>query len=195
MPGVKICVFCSSSDAVDSAYFKAAADTGALIGAGGHTLIFGGGRVGMMGAVARAVHENGGRVIGIIPDFMHRKAVTYEKCDELTVTHGMRERKARMMETAEAFIALPGGFGTLEELSELITQLQFGILSRPLVLVNTLGFYDLLAEVFQRFYREKFAKPEMASVLALVSDPAEAMRRIDGFTPPRLVSKWFSTGG
>ncbi len=191
---MKICVFCTSSDAVDPAYFRAAAEMGVLIGGGGHTLVFGGGRVGMMGAVARAVHENGGRVVGIIPDFMHRKAVAYEKCDELTVTRGMRERKAKMMETAEAFVALPGGFGTLEELSELITQLQFGILSRPLALVNTLGFYDLLAQVFQRFYSEKFAKPEMANVLALVPDPAEAMRHIHGFTPPRLVSKWFSPG-
>ncbi|MGA2765768.1 MAG: TIGR00730 family Rossman fold protein [Spirochaetia bacterium] len=188
---MKICVFCSSSDAVDPAYFSAAAALGALIGSGGHTLVFGGGRVGMMGAVARAVHENGGRVIGIIPDFMHRRAVTYEKCDELTVTADMRERKARMMEAADAFVALPGGFGTLEELSELITQLQFGILKRPLALVNTLGFYDLLARVFEKFYQEKFAKPEMASVLAVVGDPAEAMRHIREFTPPPLVSKWF----
>ncbi len=190
-PRVKICVFCSSSDAVDPAYFSAAAALGTLIGSGGHTLVFGGGRVGMMGAVARAVHENGGRVVGIIPDFMHRKAVTYERCDELTVTADMRERKARMMETADAFVVLPGGFGTLEELSELITQLQFGILKRPLALVNTLGFYDLLARVFEKFYQEKFAKPEMASVLAVVGDPAEAMRHIRDFTPPPLVSKWF----
>ena len=189
--GVKICVFCSSSDAVDGAYFRAAAEMGALIGAEGHSLVFGGGKVGMMGALARAVHENGGRVIGIIPDFMHRKAVTYEECDELTVTPDMRERKARMMGAADAFVALPGGFGTLEEVSELITQLQFGILKRPLVLVNTQGFYDLLAEVFQRFYRERFAKPEMASVLALVRGPAEAMRHIREFVPPPLVSKWF----
>jgi len=188
---VKICVFCSSSDAVDPAYFAAAAEMGALIGAEGHTLVYGGGRVGMMGEVARAVHDKGGRVVGIIPDFMHRKAVAYEKCDELTVTADMRERKARMMSSAEAFVALPGGFGTLEELSELITQLQFGILVRPLVLVNTLGFFDPLAAVFDRFYREKFAKPEMGGVLALVPDPAEAMRRIHGFVPPRLVSKWF----
>jgi len=190
--GVKICVFCSSSDAVDPAYFAAATEMGALIGTEGHTLVYGGGKVGMMGAVARAVHGNGGRVIGIIPDFMHRKAVAYEKCDELTVTVDMRERKAMMMGTSEAFVALPGGFGTLEELSELITQLQFGILVRPLVLVNTLGFFDPLAAVFEKFYREKFAKREMASVLALVPDPAEAMRRIEGFEPPRLVSKWFA---
>ncbi len=189
---MKICVFCSSSDAVDPAYFAAATEMGALIGMEGHTLVYGGGKVGMMGAVARAVHGNGGRVIGIIPDFMHRKAVAYEKCDELTITADMRERKAMMMGTSEAFVALPGGFGTLEELSELITQLQFGILVRPLVLVNTLGFFDPLAAVFEKFYREKFAKPEMASVLALVPDPAEAMRRIGGFEPPRLVSKWFA---
>jgi hypothetical protein len=165
---------------------------GELIGAEGHTLVYGGGRVGMMGAVARAVHENGGRVVGIIPDFMHRKAVAYEKCDQLTVTANMRERKARMMEASDAFVALPGGFGTLEELSELITQLQFGFLVRPLVLVNTLGFFEPLAAVFQKFYQERFAKPELGEVLTLVPDPTEAMRRIQSFVPPRLVSKWFA---
>jgi cytokinin riboside 5'-monophosphate phosphoribohydrolase len=188
---VKICVFCSSSDVVGPDYFAAAAEMGRLIGAEGHTLVYGGGKVGMMGAVARAVHASGGRVIGIIPDFMQRKAVAYERCDELIVTADMRERKARMMETSEAFVALPGGFGTLEELSELITQLQFGILARPLALVNTLGFFDPLAAVFQKFYQERFAKPELGQVLAIVADPAEAMERIRSFVPPRLVSKWF----
>ncbi|MGO9411124.1 MAG: TIGR00730 family Rossman fold protein [Spirochaetia bacterium] len=188
---MKICVFCSSSDAVGPAYFAAATEMGRLIGADGHTLVYGGGKVGMMGAVARAVHGSGGRVIGIIPDFMHRKAVAYERCDELTVTTDMRERKARMMETSEAFVALPGGFGTLEELSELITQLQFGILVRPFVLVNTLGFFEPLAAVFQKFYEEKFAKPELGQVLSLVADPAQAMEQILAFVPPPLVSKWF----
>ena len=188
---MKICVFCSSSDAVDPTYFAAATHMGELIGTEGHTLVYGGGKVGMMGAVARAVHLSGGRVIGIIPDFMHRKAVAYENCDELTVTTSMRERKAIMMETSEAFVALPGGFGTLEELSELITQLQFGIIACPLALVNTLRFFDPLSAVFEKFYRERFAKPELGRVLALVSDPAEAMRHIYNFVPPRLVSKWF----
>ena len=189
--GVKICVFCSSSDAVDRAYFSAATRLGELIGAEGHTLVYGGGKIGMMGAVARAVHLSGGRVIGIIPDFMHRKAVAYEKCDELTITADMRERKTKMMESSDAFVALPGGFGTLEELSELITQLQFGIISCPLALVNTLGFFDPLAAVFEKFYRERFAKPELGRVLALVSGPVEAMRHIHDFVPPPLVSKWF----
>ncbi len=190
---MKICVFCSSSDAVGPEYFSAASSLGALIGSGGHTLVFGGGKVGMMGAVARSVHESGGRVIGIIPEFMHRKpGVTYEECDELVVTDDMRERKARMMETSEAFVALPGGFGTLEELSELITLLQFRLLTRPLALVNTLGFYDGLAGMFERFYREKFAKPENGAVFSLVDDPHAAMQYIRTFTPPKLVSKWFS---
>jgi len=189
---MKICVFCSSSDAVGPEYFAAAAAMGSLIGSGGHTLVFGGGRVGMMGAVARAVHAAGGRVVGIIPRFMDRTGVTYEKCDDLVVTEDMRDRKARMMSSSNAFVALPGGFGTLEELSELITLLQFRLLTGPLALVNTLGFYDGLAGIFERFYREKFAKPENGSVLALVEDPEAAMRYIDTFTPPKLVSKWFA---
>lgn len=189
---MKICVFCSSSDAVGPEYFAAAAAMGSLIGSGRHTLVYGGGTVGMMGAVARAVHGAGGRVVGIIPRFMDRAGVTYDKCDELVVTEDMRDRKAGMMGSSDAFVALPGGFGTLEELAELITLLQFRLLTGPLALVNTLGFYDGLAGLFERFYREKFAKPENGSVLALVEDPAAAMRYIDTFTPPQLVSKWFS---
>jgi len=188
---LNICVFCSSSDAVDPAYFAAATRMGELIATEGHTLVYGGGKVGMMGAVARAAHDSGGRVIGIIPDFMHSKNVVYEYCDELTVTAGIRERKAKMMECSEAFVVLPGGFGTLEELSELITQLQFGIITCPLAIVNTLGFFDPLLAVFEKFYQERFAKPELGRVLALVPDPGGAMGHIRNFVPPLLARKWF----
>ena len=130
---MRICVFCSSSDAVDRAFLDAAAQTGSLIAQGGHSLVFGGGRVGLMGAVARGVHAGGGRVVGIIPTFMNRPGVPCLDCDELIFTADMRERKARMMEMAEAFIALPGGFGTLEEMSEVITQKQFDFVTYALL--------------------------------------------------------------
>jgi uncharacterized protein (TIGR00730 family) len=189
---VKVCVFCSSSDAVDGAYLAAAAEMGALIGGGGHTLVFGGGRVGMMGATARAVHEAGGRVIGVIPTFMNRPGVPYLECDELTFTKDMRERKMLMMEMADAFIALPGGFGTLEEISEVITQKQFGFIKAPLAAVNTAGFFDPLAAFFENFYAQNFAKPVFRATCPFVATPGEAMAYIRDYTPPAVTSKWFT---
>jgi cytokinin riboside 5'-monophosphate phosphoribohydrolase len=189
---MKICVFCSSSDAVGETYVAAAAAMGALIGQGGHTLVYGGGRVGLMGATARAVHQHGGRVIGVIPSFMNRPGVPYLECDELSFTKDMRERKAMMMELAEAFIALPGGFGTLEEMAEVITQKQFGFHTGPLVAVNTEGFYDSLASFFDVFYARSFAKPAFRATCPFVATPEEAMAYIAGYTPPALTSKWFT---
>jgi cytokinin riboside 5'-monophosphate phosphoribohydrolase len=188
---MRICVFCSSSDAVAPSYTAAAADLGALIGRGGHTLVYGGGRVGLMGATARAVHQAGGRVVGIIPEFMNRPGVPYLECDELSFTKDMRERKARMVEMAEAFVALPGGFGTLEELSEVITLKQFGFHAGPLVAVNTAGFYDALSDFFEGFYRESFAKTAFRATCPFVATPGAAMEYIAGYTPPPLTSKWF----
>jgi uncharacterized protein (TIGR00730 family) len=189
---MRICVFCSSSDAVDGAYRAAAAELGALIGAGGHTMVYGGGRVGLMGVAALAARDNGARVVGIIPEFMNRPGVPNLDCDELVFTKDMRERKARMMEMSDAFVALPGGFGTLEELSEVITQKQFDFLKGPLVAVNTDGFYDHLAAFFEKFYENRFAKPAFRATCPFVSDPAAAMRYIRGYTPPAPTSKWFT---
>ena len=187
---MKICVFCSSSDAVDGAYRAAAAEMGALIGAGGHTMVYGGGRVGLMGAAARAARERGAPVIGIIPEFMNRPGVPNLDCDELLFTRDMRERKARMMEMSDAFVALPGGFGTLEELSEVITQKQFDYLKGPLVAVNTDGFYDPLAAFFERFYEKRFAKPSFRATCPFVPDPAAAMQYIQEYAPTPPISKW-----
>jgi cytokinin riboside 5'-monophosphate phosphoribohydrolase len=189
---MKVCVFCSSSDAVDRSYLAAAAEMGRLIGGGGHVLVYGGGDVGLMGATARAVHGAGGRVIGVIPTFMNKPGVPYLDCDELTFTKDMRERKALMMEMSDAFIALPGGFGTLEEISEVITQKQFGFIKAPLVVVNTAGFFDHLAAFFEKFYSHSFAKPVFRATCPFVATPAEAMTYITDYTPPAVTSKWFT---
>jgi cytokinin riboside 5'-monophosphate phosphoribohydrolase len=189
---VRICVFCSSSDAVDGEYLDAASAMGRLIGAGGHTLVFGGGRVGLMGATARAVHAAGGRVIGIIPRFMDKPGVPYTECDELEFTQTMAERKGRMMTLAEAFVALPGGFGTLEEMSEIITQKQFEIVKAPLVAVNTRGFYDPLAAFFEVFYERRFAKPAYRATCPFVPTPEVAMEYVTSYSPPPSTSKWFT---
>jgi uncharacterized protein (TIGR00730 family) len=189
---MNICIFCSSSDAVDGAYRAAAAEMGVLVGRGGHTMVYGGGRVGLMGEAARAAKEAGARVIGIIPRFMNKPGVPNLDCDELEYTNDMQERKARMMKISDAFVALPGGFGTLEEMSEVITQKQFDFLKGPLVAVNTNGFYDHLAAFFEEFYARKFAKPAFRATCPFVADPAEAMAYINGYAPPASTSKWFT---
>jgi len=188
---MNVCVFCSSSDAVDRVYLDVATEMGAMIGAAGHALVFGGGAVGLMGATARAVQRGGGKVIGIIPTFMNRPGVPYSDCDELQFTADMRERKTRMIALSQAFICLPGGFGTLEEMSEVITQKQFNFVKAPLVAVNTLGFYDSLAAFFEEFYRRKFAKPDFRATCPFVATPRDAMGYVTTYVPPAPTSKWF----
>jgi hypothetical protein len=145
-----------------------------------------------MGAAARAARENGARVIGIIPQFMNRPGVPDFECHELHFTGDMRERKARMMEMSDAFVALPGGFGTLEEISEVMTQKQFDFLKVPLVAVNTHGFYNHLAAFFEEFYTQNFAKPAFRAICPFVGSPAEAMAYIGNYTAPVGTSKWFT---
>ncbi len=136
--------------------------------------------------------RGGGKVVGIIPTFMNRPGVPYRECDELVFTTDMRERKARMMAMAEAFIALPGGFGTLEEMSEVITQKQFDFVKAPLVAVNVNGFYDRLAELFEVFYAQRFAKPAFRATCPFVASPSDAMAYIGTYRPPESTSKWFT---
>jgi uncharacterized protein (TIGR00730 family) len=116
-----ICVFSSSSDAIDRSFFQVAAELGAAIARRGDVMVFGGFNVGLMGEAARAVHQQGGRVVGVIPAFIESRGLGYDAADELIVTRDMRERKAAMEVRADAFVALPGGFGTLEEMFEIIT--------------------------------------------------------------------------
>lgn len=186
---MNICVFCSSSSAVDGRYVEAAEEMGALIVRGGHKLVYGGGSYGLMGTMAHSAHENGGSVIGIIPRFMAERMKT--DVDELIITEDMRVRKAKMDSLSDAFIALPGGFGTLEEILEIITLSQLGVISKPVAFVNTAGFYDSLEVVFEQLYKEKFAKPAYRALYRFVADPREALSYVEGWTPGEKVQKWF----
>jgi cytokinin riboside 5'-monophosphate phosphoribohydrolase len=186
-----ICVYSSSSDAVAPEYFEAARELGALMGTRGHTLVYGGARTGLMGELARAVHACGGRVIGVIPENIRARGVAYETADELLVTTDLRSRKAMMEARSDAFVALPGGFGTLEELAEVLTLKQLQVHSKPVVMVNTLGFYDPLADLFEHFYAQHFAKPEYRQLYHLAPGAADALDHIEHYEPPVLASKWF----
>jgi len=186
-----LCVYCSSSDAVDGGFFEAARDLGRRIGEGGHVLIYGGGRTGLMGAVARAAKDYGGRVIAVIPRFMAEKGVAFQDADETVLTEDMRERKAVMERRADAFLALPGGFGTLEEVLEVLTLRQLGLHGKPIVFVNTGGFYDPLVRMFDDLVERRFAKPSLLAAAAFAPGPAEALERIASYRPADLGSKWF----
>ncbi len=186
-----ICVYSSSSDGVAPAYFEAARELGALIARHGHTLVYGGAGVGLMGELARAAHANGGRVIGVIPESIRARGLAYTKADELLVTADLRERKAVMETRSDAFVALPGGFGTLEEVSEVLTLKQLQVHSKPVVLVNTLGFYDRLLELYEHFYAEHFAKEQYRQLYCAVPSPEAAMAHIEHYCPPALEGKWY----
>ncbi|MBN1512350.1 MAG: TIGR00730 family Rossman fold protein [Phycisphaerae bacterium] len=186
-----ICVYCSSSDAIDRVYFEAAAELGRQLAVRGWSLVYGGGNVGLMGAVAEAVHAEGGRVVGVIPRTLADKGLAYAAADEMIITRDLRERKATMEARADAFIALPGGFGTLEELVEIVTLKQLSFHSKAMVLLNTAGFYDGLLEVFERMYALQFAKPVYRKLYHVADTAADALDHIAAYQPPVLDQKWY----
>ena len=179
-----ICVYCSSNDSIDKVYYKAATDLGHRIGQLGFDLIFGGASIGLMGAVARGVHDKGGRVVGVIPEFFRKKdkTIEYTDADELIVTRDMRSRKAIMEGRADAFISLPGGIGTLEETMEIISMKQLCLTEKPLALINTDNFYDGLISNLQKMVDLKFAKSLALDLFAVCPDPTSALNFV--LSPP-----------
>lgn len=187
-----ICVYSSSSNSIDSKYFDIATELGKEIAAKKNILLFGGGMLGLMGATATAVHTKGGKVIGVIPEALNQKGVVYETCDELVVTKDMRDRKSIMDARSDAFIALPGGFGTLEELLEIITLKQLKYHNKPIVILNANGYYDFLLKQFDQIIGRSFAKPESAMLYHVTSDVSEALNYIDQYTPHVFKDKWLT---
>lgn len=187
-----ICVYSSSSNAIDPIYFQAAADLGAMIAKKEDTLLFGGGMLGLMGATARAVHQNKGKVIGVIPKALNLKEVVYENCDELIVTEDMRTRKAVMDSRSDAFIALPGGYGTLEEILEIITLKQLGYHAKPIVILNINGFYNHLLAQFETIINFSFAKKDCKKLYYVTEDMKDALDYIDSYQPEVIGKKWLT---
>jgi len=187
-----ICVFCASSNAVDKVYHQVATDLGQRIGLLGLDLIFGGGGIGLMGDVARGVHDKGGRVVGVIPEFFlnNEQPIEYAKADELIVTKDMRSRKAIMDERSDAFIVLPGGIGTLEEATEIISMKQLGLTEKPIVFINTNKFYDAFILNLNRMVELKFAKQSTLGLINVLPDPLSALEFITAYQPQKMNSKW-----
>lgn len=160
-----VCVFCGSSMGFHPVYKKVAQDLGKLFARENVQLIYGGGSVGLMGALADAVMENGGRVVGIIPKFLYDLEVGHDGVSELIIVESMHERKQMMAEMARGFIALPGGIGTMEELFEIFTWLQLSLIQKPVALLNINHFYDDILNHLQKMVHEGFLKSEMVDAL------------------------------
>jgi uncharacterized protein (TIGR00730 family) len=185
-----ICVYCSSSKAVAPIYFEAAAALGRQLAERNDTLIFGGSQVGLMGAVARSAHQHGGRVIGVIPQAIHNEGVTYDIADELIITEDLRARKAVMEARADAFLVLPGGFGTLEELFEILTLKQIRLHVKPVILINIAGFFDPLAALFAHLFANRFAHPDYRRLYHIAPGLPEAFAYLDSYAPAPARRKW-----
>ena len=151
-----ICVFCGSKPGAHPAYTEAAQEMGTLLAEKEITLVYGGGKVGLMGVVADAVLEQGGKVIGVIPEFLALKEVAHQELTELITVQTMHQRKEKMADLSDAFIALPGGMGTLEELCEIITWAQLGLHTKPFGLMNTEEYYTPLINFFDQMVSEQF---------------------------------------
>lgn len=176
-----ICVFCGSSYGTRQIYKETAETLGLLMAQRQKTLIYGGGKVGLMGTVADAVMEGGSEVIGVIPEFLKRKEVGHEGLTELIVVDSMHQRKQKMAELADAFIALPGGMGTLEELAEISTWIQLELIKKPIALLNVDGFYDHLFAQLDVMVENGFVKPQNRRMLLNVNDVNEIIETLDKY--------------
>jgi len=184
-----ICVFCGANGGADPAYLAAAEAVGAGLAARGIRVVYGGGRVGMMGAVADAARAAGGEVVGVIPQQIFDLEIGHTGLDDLRVVGSMHERKALMAELSDAFIALPGGIGTLEELFEVYTWAQLGIHAKPLGLLDVAGYFQPLVAFLDHAVRERFLRPEMRTLLA-VSDGLDDLLAALEASEPVTLQKW-----
>jgi len=184
-----VCVFCGSSSGARHEYKDAAVELGRQLSSAGLQLVFGGGRVGLMGALADSVLSSGGQVIGVIPRALVDKEIAHTGLSELRVVESMHQRKALMADLADAFIMLPGGFGSWDEFCEIITWSQLGIHQKPAGVLNICGYYDALLAQAARAVEEGFVKAEHHKMLVVETDPKEILPRLSGAPVPAL-PKW-----
>ena len=187
---MRICVFCGSNAGHNPLYTDAAREMGRTVAARQIDLVYGGGRVGLMGVIADAVLDAGGAVVGVMPQSLVDREIQHAGLTELHVVATMHERKTRMAELADGFIALPGGAGTLEEIFEQWTWAQLGIHGKPCGFVNTLGYFDPVRDMVGRMECEGFLRPEHAAMLVFESEPAAILDAFRAYSAP--VSKWSS---
>ena len=185
----RLCVFCGSSPGRSPAYLRAAVRLGEVLVERGWELVYGGGNVGLMGALADTVLARGGRVIGVIPAGLLHREVGHTGVTELRVVASMHERKAIMAELASGFVSLPGGIGTLEETFEMLTWAQLGIHAKPCALLDVDGYFDPLVEFLDRVVTERFVRDEHRAILMCETAPERLLDRFELYQPPQ-VAKW-----
>ncbi|MEV5499385.1 TIGR00730 family Rossman fold protein [Nonomuraea fuscirosea] len=181
---MNICVYCASSLNIDKKYIELAANVGTELARRGHTLVSGGGSVSCMGAVTAATRAAGGRTVGVIPQALVDMEVADEESDELIVTADMRERKGIMDARSDAFLVLPGGIGTLEELFEIWTARVLGLHDRPLVILDPYGLYDPLKTLVDGMYEQGFTRPDVFDAISWTSTVTEAFAALEARTQP-----------
>jgi len=175
---MNLCVFCGSSLGHSPVYEAAAKELGERMAAQGHTLVYGGGNVGLMGVIADAVMQNGGEVVGVIPDFLLQREVGHRGLTQLEVVNSMHERKKRMADLSDGFVALPGGWGTLDELAEILTWRQLGIISQPIGLLNTAAFFDSLLDQMHKMVDAGFLQAANLDFLRVEHTPEKLLASI-----------------
>jgi uncharacterized protein (TIGR00730 family) len=185
----RICVFCGSSPGANPVYLEAAREVGRTLARRGLGLVYGGGSVGLMGAVADAALEAGGEVVGVIPRALQLRELAHARLTNLLVVGSMHERKAKMAELSDGFLALPGGMGTLEEFAEILTWAQLGLHSRPCGLLDVAGYYQPLVAFFDRAAAEGFIRPEHRRLVVVGEQPGDLLDRFATWTPPK-VERW-----
>ena len=172
---MKICVYGASSNDIHSDYLKAGRELGLAMARRGHTLVFGAGDTGMMGAVARGVHEGGGKVIGIVPKFFDIEGILYPHCDELLFTKTMRERKQALEQASDGFIVTPGGIGTMDEFFEIFTLRQLDRHRKPIALLDTKGYYAPISDLLCGMAKENFLHENCLKLLITSPDPEKLL--------------------
>jgi len=182
----RIAVYCGSSPGKNPVYKDAATELGKVLAARGITLVYGGGSVGLMGILAKSSIEQGGQVIGVIPQAIADMEVAYTNIQDLRIVEDMHTRKALMAELADAFIALPGGMGTVEELMEILTWAQLGFHGKPCGVLNIAGFYDQLLKFLDHLVKDQFIAPEHRSMLMVDESPQGLLEQFRAYAPPKI---------
>ena len=190
MPALSsVCVFCGSNGGADPAYLAAAEAVGAGLAQRGIRIVYGGGRVGLMGALADSARAAGGEVVGVMPQALVDREIGHTGIDDLRVVDTMHERKALMVELSDAFVALPGGIGTLEELFEVYTWAQLGIHAKPLALLDVAGYYEPLAAFLDHAVAQRFLRAETRGMLAVADSIEGVLENFERWRPPAM-HKW-----
>ena len=180
---MNICLYGASSNTLDRVYLDAAYDFGARLAKNGHTLVYGGGAQGVMGAAARGAKKAGGKVIGVAPSFFNVDGILYDQCDEFIYTETMRERKGIMDEKAEGFLLAPGGIGSFEEFFEILTLKQLGRDDRAIVLLNTLGAFDAMLHMLEELAERRFMSKNCLELYFVAGTPEQAMDYLAHYVP------------